>query len=114
MYKTKTQIEELAKKAKLVMKKYQDQYPETKMDRDYLPFKITEEWGECLQIYLMLTDRGRQKGKTKKEIQELLADEFADVFAYLLVFAEQEGVDLSKAVTKKWFKYLKNGRTEIK
>ena len=114
MPKKKTQIEELARKAKLVMKKYQEQYPETKMDRDYLPFKITEEWGECLQVYLMLTDRGRQKGKSKKEIRDLLADEFADVFAYLLVFAEQEGVDLSKAVAKKWFKYLKKTNLVVK
>lgn len=108
MAKNKTQIKELTKKAKLVIRMYQEQYPGTKMDRDYLPFKITEEWGECLQIYLMLTNRGRQKGKSKKEILELLADEFADVFAYLLVFAENEGIDLAEAIAKKWFKYLKD------
>ena len=90
------------------MKKYLEQYPDVRMDRDYLPFKITEEWGECLQTYLMLTDRGRQKGKNKKEIQELFSEEFADVFGYLLLFAENEGVDLAEALEKKWFAYLED------
>src|SRR5438046_2199468 len=102
-----TQIQELTRKAQLVVKMYQEQYPDTKIDRDYLPFKITEEWGECLQVYLMFTDRGRQKWKSKKEIHALLADEFADVLGYLLIFAENEGIDLEKAITKKWFAYLK-------
>lgn len=89
------------------MQMYQKEFPDVKMDRDYLPFKITEEWGECLQAYLMLTDRGRQKGKSKEDIKELLSQEFADVFAYLLLFAESEGVDLAESIDKKWFSYLK-------
>ncbi|HAU07776.1 MAG: hypothetical protein UW46_C0004G0070 [Candidatus Yanofskybacteria bacterium GW2011_GWF1_44_227] len=105
--KRKTQIEQLTDKAKIIVRMYKEQYPDVKMDRDYFPFKITEEWGECLQTYLMLTDRGRQKGKSKKEIQDLFANEFADMFAYLLLFAESEGVDPVKAMTKKWFSYLK-------
>ena len=100
-------IKEITRKAKLVMKKYKKDYPDVKIDRDYFPFKITEEWGECLQTYLMLTDRGRQKGKSKKEIKEMFSTEFADVFAYLLLFAESEGVDPIKAISKKWFSYLK-------
>jgi NTP pyrophosphatase (non-canonical NTP hydrolase) len=98
---------EVVQKAKRVMQKYKEEFPDVKMDRDYLPFKITEEWGECMQAYLMLTDRGRQKGKNKEEIRELLSQEFADVFAYLLLFAESEGVDPIEAVEKKWFSYLK-------
>ncbi len=104
----KTQISELTEKAKKVLERYKKDFPDVKMDRDYLPFKITEEWGECMQAYLMLTDRGRQKGKTKEEIKELFSQEFADIFAYLLVFAENEGVDLAEAVNKKWFAYLKD------
>lgn len=88
------------------MKKYQEEYPDVKMDRDYLPFKVTEEWGECLQTYLMLTDRGRQKGKSKEEIKEILSHEFADVLAYLLLFAEREGVDPFDSINKKWFSYI--------
>lgn len=102
-------IAEVTRKAKLVMERYQQDFPDVRMDRDYIPFKITEEWGECLQTYLMLTDRGRQKGKSKEEIKALFSEEFADVFAYLLLFAEAEGIDPVEAVTKKWFSYLKEG-----
>jgi NTP pyrophosphatase (non-canonical NTP hydrolase) len=103
----KSQIKELTEKCRKVMEKYKVDFPEVKMDRDYLPFKITEEWGECLQTYLMLTDRGRQKGKSKKEIKEMFSHEFADMFAYFLLFAEDEGVDLAEAIKNKWFAYLK-------
>ncbi len=100
------QIKEITEKAKLVMDNYRKDFPDVKMDRDYLPFKLTEEWGECLQAYLMYTDRGRQKGKSKEEIKELLSKEFADVFGYLLLFAESEGIDLAKSIEDKWFAYL--------
>lgn len=106
--KNKTQIQKLTEKAKVVIRDYKKRYPDVKMGRDYLPLKITEEWGECLQVFLMLTDRGRQKGMSKKEIQKLFSDEFADIFAYLLVFADSEGVDIVESLTKKWFVYLKN------
>ena len=99
-------LEELTEKAKLVIEKYKKDYPDVKMDRDYFPFKITEEWGECLQTYLMYTDRGRQKGKTKEEIKEMFSEEIADVFAYILLFADAEGIDPVEAVNKKWFSYL--------
>ena len=98
---------EVTRKAKLVVEKYKQDFPEVRIDRDYLPFKITEEWGECLQAYLMFTDRGRQKGKTKEEIKEMFSEELADVFGYLLVFAEAEGIDPVEALTKKWFSHLK-------
>jgi NTP pyrophosphatase (non-canonical NTP hydrolase) len=101
-------IKTITKRVKQVTKKYQAEYPEVKMDRDYPPFKLTEEWGECLQVYLMLTDRGRQKDKTKEEIKLMLQDEMADVLGYLLLFAESEGIDLESAIEKKWFKYLDN------
>ncbi|MFA6297152.1 MAG: phosphoribosyl-ATP pyrophosphohydrolase [Candidatus Paceibacterota bacterium] len=100
------QIEELTKKCQKVVEKYKITYPDVKMDRDYLPFKITEEWGELMQTYLMLTDRGRQKGKTKEEIVNMMEMEFADMFAYLLVFAKNENIDLVQALNNKWFKYL--------
>ncbi len=96
----------ITEKAKEVMKKYQEEYPEVVMDRDYFPFKVTEEWGECMQSYLMFTDRGRQKGRNKEVIQKELADEMADVFGYLLLFADKEGIDLKKAISDKWFSYL--------
>ncbi len=102
-----TQIQEMTEKAQALMKVYQQHYPDVTMDRDYTPFKITEEWGECLQVFLMLTDRGRQKGKTKVEIKAMLQEEMADVFGHLLLFADNEGIDLVEALEEKWFSHLK-------
>ena len=102
----KTQLQDLTAKAKAVVENYKKTYPDVQIGKDYLPFKIIEEWGECLQAYLMLTDRGRQKGKDKEEIKILFAEEFADVFAYLLLFAEEQDIDLAGAFEKKWLQYL--------
>lgn len=76
------------------------------MGRDYFPFKMSEELGECIQAYLMLTDRGRQKDKTKEEIKALFSEEIADVFGYLLLLADQEGIDIASALGDKWFSFL--------
>lgn len=99
-------VRELTRKAQQVMAQYQEEYPDVQVDRDYFPLKVTEEWGECMQTYLMLTDRGRQKGKTKEEIREMFSREIADVFGYLLLFAASEGIDPVKALENKWFSYL--------
>ena len=101
-----TQLQELTEKAKTIMTMYGEEYPEVQVDRDYYPFKISEEWGECMQAYLMYTDRGRQKGKTKEEIKDMFEAELGDVFGFLLLFAEKEGINLEKALEKKWFKRL--------
>jgi NTP pyrophosphatase (non-canonical NTP hydrolase) len=101
-----TQLQELTQKAKTIMTMYREEFPEVQVDRDYYPFKISEEWGECMQAYLMLTDRGRQKGKHKEEIQDMFEQEIGDVFGFLLLFAEREGIDLEQALQKKWFKRL--------
>jgi NTP pyrophosphatase (non-canonical NTP hydrolase) len=97
---------DLTQRAKLVMAKYQAEHPEVVVDRDYYPFKVTEEWGECLQAYLMLTDRGRQKGLSKDEIRAELEKEIGDVFGFLMLFAEREGIDLATALEKKWLSRL--------
>lgn len=54
----------------------------------------------------MLTDRGRQKGKSKKEIKDMFGKEIADVFGYLLIFAKKENIDIVKELENKWFAYL--------
>lgn len=99
-------LEDLTAKVKEVMRRYAKEFPEVKTDRDYFPFKITEEWGECMQSYLMLTDRGRQKDKSKAEIRHDFSEEIADVFGFLLLFAENEGINLEEALQKKWFRRL--------
>ena len=97
----------MTQKALAAMAKYLSENPEVKVDRDYYPFKLTEEWGECMQAYLMLTDRGRQKGLTKDEIHAKLENEFADVLGFLLLFAHSEKIDIARAMEKKWFAQLK-------
>ncbi len=99
-------IQDLTTKVRQVMDKYKQEFPDVVVDRDYYSFKVTEEWGECIQAYLMFTDRGRQKGKSKDEIKAMLEEEFADVLGFLLLFAESEKVDLVKALEKKWFSRL--------
>ena len=99
-------LPEMTRKVKQVMEKYEKDFPDVQVDRDYYPFKIGEEWGECLQTYLMLTDRGRQKGMSKDEIRELLSHEFADVLGFLLLFADREGLDPEAALADKWFSRL--------
>ncbi len=105
-------LDDIIEKVKKVMAQYEVEFPDVKVDRDYFPFKIAEEWGECLQTYLMLTDRGRQKGKSKEEIKEMFSDEIADVLGFLLLFAVREGIDPAEALQKKWFSRLKEGGEE--
>ncbi|MDO8601928.1 MAG: pyrophosphatase [bacterium] len=102
-----SEMKKLLLKTKKVMTQYLKEFPEVRVNRDYFPFKLTEEWGECIQTYLMLTGRGRLKGKTKTEIGHDLADEMADVLGFLLLFADNEKINLVKALEKKWFKRLK-------
>ncbi len=104
-----TDIREMTEKALAAMAKYLKDHPDVKVDRDYYPFKLTEEWGECMQAYLMLTDRGRQKGLTKDEIHAKLENEFADVLGFLLLFARAENIDIPAAMDKKWFAQLRTG-----
>lgn len=101
-------MKDIIEKTKRIMDRYSKEFPEINIDRDYYPFKLTEEWGECMQTYLMLTDRGRQKGRTKDEIREEFIDELADVFGFLILFAENEGVNLETVMERKWFSRLNN------
>lgn len=103
---TDTNLNDMQQKALAAMAKYLKENPDVKVDRDYYPFKLTEEWGECMQAYLMLTDRGRQKGLTKDEIHAKLENEFADVLGFLLLFAHSEKIDIARAMDNKWFAQL--------
>ena len=98
---------ELTRDVERVMKQYKKEFPEVKVDRDYFPLKLAEEWGECLKVYLMYTDRGRQKGLSEKQIRESFREELADVFGFLLLFAAREKIDLEEALEKKWMARLK-------
>lgn len=88
------------------MEDYAKRHPEVSVDRDYFVLKVTEEWGECVQSYMMNTGRAREKGKTQEELRDEFEKEFADVFGFLVLFAQQQNIDIEKALEKKWFKHL--------
>lgn len=101
-------LKELTEKIEDVSKLYSDKYA-IHRDDDWYIFKMQEELGELIQKYLMMTDRGRQKGLTKESIREGFEDEVADTFCILLMLVKHFGVDLEKAVSRKWLQYLSGG-----
>ncbi len=84
-----------------------------KRDHDWYMLKLQEELGELTQAYLMLTGRGRQKGKSLAEIKEEFEQECTDVFCHVLLLARNNGIDMEKQLNDKWFKYLQKKEDEI-
>ena len=78
------------------------------IDRDatwYLA-KMTEELGELQSAYL--ATQGAQRGALPQaEARQNLIDETADLFGFLMVFADWQGIDLADAFAAKWCRYLK-------
>lgn len=68
--------------------------------------KLTEEAGEVQSAYLKLSGRGRGSGEA-----EALADEVADLFAMVLLFARWQDIDLPTAMARKWGQYLPEGHS---
>ncbi|MGR3514294.1 MAG: MazG nucleotide pyrophosphohydrolase domain-containing protein [Paracoccaceae bacterium] len=63
--------------------------------------KLSEEMGELQAAYLKVTGSGRGEAE-----MQALADEVADLFAQLLLFANWQGIDIVEAVDRKWAQYL--------
>lgn len=79
------------------------------IDRDgafYLG-KMVEELGEVSAAYLKLAGQSRGSDGDADKLRADLEDEMADLFGFLLVFADWQGVDLGAAFARKWGKYLK-------
>lgn len=67
--------------------------------------KLTEELGELQSAYL--ATQGAQRGAlTEAEARQNLIDETADLFGFLMVFADWQGIDLADAFAAKWGRYL--------
>ena len=80
------------------------------IDRDgafYLG-KLSEELGEVCAAYLKLKGQSRGADQDPDHLQGQLEDEMADLFGFLLMFADRQGVDLGAAFARKWGKYLKD------
>ncbi len=77
------------------------------IDRDatwYLA-KMTEELGELQAAYL--ATQGAQRGEVAlTEARQNLIDEAADLFGFLMVFADWQGIDLADGFSAKWGRYL--------
>lgn len=76
-------------------------------DRDWHVLKLQEELGELAAEYLRVTGRGRKGAEHAADSRAQLADETADLFAQLLLFAAAEGIDIESALDRKWFKHLR-------
>jgi NTP pyrophosphatase (non-canonical NTP hydrolase) len=98
-------LEEMTGKIKEVSDRYAEKY-EFNRDEDWYMFKLQEELGELTQHFLMMTGRARSKGFSAAELREKFEDEVADTFSLIVLVADHFGVDLQKAVAKKWFRYL--------
>lgn len=78
-------------------------------DADWFVLKLQEEMGELTQAWNRNTGRGRAKGRSPEQITSDLADETADLLGHILLFARQNGLDLSAAIERKWFFKPKSG-----
>lgn len=80
------------------------------IDRDgafYLG-KLAEEMGEVSSAYLKLAGQSRGSDGAPEKLRADLEDELADLFGFLLMFSDWQGVDLAAAFERKWGKYLKD------
>lgn len=68
--------------------------------------KLTEELGELNSAWLSANGRGRDRGLSSEELTQAVADEAADLFGFLLLFAARNGIDLEEALARKWGRYL--------
>lgn len=78
------------------------------IDRDatfYLG-KLTEELGELTAAHLKLAGKARTQGQDIDTLRRQQEDEAADLFGFLLLFAQWQGIDLPQAFERKWGRYL--------
>src|SRR5262245_14405538 len=71
-------------------------------DPDWFVLKMHEELGELTQIWNKLSGRGRKHGRSEQELRQALAEETADLLGHILLFAEQNRLDLAAAIERKW------------
>ncbi|WP_422047757.1 hypothetical protein [Shimia sp.] len=97
-------VADLTARAKQVSDIYAETF-EIARDSAWYLAKLTEELGEMQSAYL--ASIGNQRGSGSGQCaKEALADEAADLFGFLMVFAQWQGIDLEAAFERKWGKYL--------
>ena len=98
-------LDELSAQAAAVGKIYCDRFGIVPDEAFYLG-KLSEELGEICATVLKLSHRSRGADTPLVEREAHLRDELADLFGFLLMFAESRGIDLGAALTAKWGRYL--------
>jgi NTP pyrophosphatase (non-canonical NTP hydrolase) len=71
-------------------------------DPDWFLLKLHEELGELTQIWNKASGRARRKGMWDEQLAVELANETADVFGHILLFARQNDLDMVAAIERKW------------
>jgi len=95
-------FEDLQKKVVQNAIKYGQKY-DVKIDEDFALLKLYEEVGELSQAVLIHRKKSRpEKHVSIKESKKKLEEELADVLGMTIVCADRLGVDLEKAIDKKW------------
>lgn len=77
-----------------------------KRDKDWYFYKFIEEVGEMTKAYNLLN--GKSKNDPDENSFKDFQDEFSDVFAHLILFAKENGIDPLKSLKEKWFLHLNN------
>ncbi|MDX1780956.1 MAG: hypothetical protein R3256_06515 [Thalassovita sp.] len=80
----------------------------TERDGAFCLGKMTEELGEVASAYLKLAGQSRGADAGAAALRQELEGELADLFGFLLIFADWQGLDLADAFERKWGKYLKD------
>lgn len=94
-------INETAARVDTINRRYAEIYG-FERSSDWLMLKLQEELGELADAYLGLTGRQRDKGGRSGDARERFALELADAAGLLFALAQQEGVDLERAIDAKW------------
>jgi len=71
-------------------------------DPDWFVLKLHEEIGELTQVWNKLSGRARRQDRSDEDLRQALADETADVLGHILLFADQNDIDLAAAIERKW------------
>ncbi len=78
---------------------------------DYLLLKLSEEFGEFIQSYLVYKKRCRPAKYLSPQISKKeLSKELSDVLGLILVIANELKIDVEEALIKKWItrEWIKN------
>jgi len=94
-------LKELAAAFERASEKYSEAYGIARSD-EWLMLKLQEEMGELTQMWMKLSGHGRRKGLGEEELRRAVADETADLFGMVMLFAHRHDIDLAAAIKRKW------------